>query len=833
MSPKTEQRKALSLILFAIIFYFVFRLIQPIFYNLYEPDYHLSFHVILELFSITISFAIAIQAWVIFPHAMSRRRLQVAAIFFSVGILDLFHTLTYEGMTLFTSESSIQKATWFWVIARLTQAVGLLLILNTRDRLLRIDARYKYFSLSGLLTTIVVVIVFIRADSMPTLVIEGQGTTALKNGLEYLTCFLILLTLISIYRQFQRTKKSSQLTLMSALTFLFFSSLVFTNYASVHDLDNIFGHVYKVIGFFFLFRGIYYATIEEPFLEQKKAEERLHSIVETIPSGIVLLSDRGEFTFINKSAEKILNVDENKLLGSNILNLNWEFFSLKHQPLKLSMTKDLFSPTGIVTEQKIIIQKSNHDKYYLSLNSAPMFDDANNFIGTVHAFNDISEQILAEERIEFLAHTDSLTGLPNYYSFMKSAHEMVDEAKQTNKKFALFLLDLDQFKKINDTLGHNFGDFVLEMLARKLCSIAQDDWLISRMGGDEFTLCMTIKNTREANLIAEKIHSLIQEPFILQGNEFHLTASIGISVFPYDGDNMKTLMKRADIAMFEAKTSRNNYHFYTKEMDEQSLELLILEQHLRKAIKNNELLVHYQPQYSLTKGKVTGFEALIRWNHPEKGMIPPSVFIPIAEETGMINEIGHWVLYKACSQLTKWHKIGYDDLSISVNLSLRQFNETNLFNQVKQVIDYVALDPTLLKLEITESMSMNVQHAIDVLNQLKELGVKISIDDFGTGYSSLSYLNKFPIDQLKIDQSFIRNMAKEKHNKAVIASIISIAKHLNVSVIAEGVETEEELNYLKGQGCFEIQGYYISKPLPADEITTFLEKQVYHNSIGY
>lgn len=455
-----------------------------------------------------------------------------------------------------------------------------------------------------------------------------------------------------------------------------------------------------------------------------------------------------------------------------------------------------------------------------------------------HSIRYAIERKKAEEKILFLAYYDSLTSLPNRVLFKDRLNQTLLIAQRHQRILAILFLDLDNFKRINDTLGHPTGDELLKQVAdrlsnyiRKSDSISRystDEFsaVVARLGGDEFTILLTeIAQVHDTIKVAQRILDAIAQPFDIEGQEVFITASIGIAIYPIDGEDVDSLLKNCDTAMYHAKNEgRNNYKFYEQSLNKTALDILALENNLRKALDKQEFRVYYQPRIDIRTRNVVGFEALIRWRHSQKGIIPPSEFIPIAEETGLIIPIGEWVLNEACKQNKTWQAAGFAPVFISVNLSGKQFKQQNLIKVIDHAMSEVRLDPKYLELEITESIIQDTKSTAGILRELRNLGLKIAVDDFGTGYSSLSYLRRFPLDTLKIDRSFVKDIAKDPDSEAIVKAIIAMAHCLKLKVIAEGVETEEQLKFLSDEGCDEFQGYLISPPLPADEVVRFLAK---------
>lgn len=440
-------------------------------------------------------------------------------------------------------------------------------------------------------------------------------------------------------------------------------------------------------------------------------------------------------------------------------------------------------------------------------------------------FTDLTERKNAEQQIYRLAYHDALTGLPNRSRLHTLLRQALLEAQRHKTHGAILFIDLNRFKQINDSLGHAHGDILLKEVAKRLTASLRSADIVSRIGGDEFVAALVnITKHEDAAVVAQKILDNLSTPLIVEGHELQISASIGISVYPDDGDDAETLIKNADIAMYRAKQGEadDGYIFFSPDMNQRALERLKLENSLRRALERNELMLHYQPQLNLQTGSIVGAEVLLRWNHPGTGMISPGEFIPLAEETGLIVPIGQWILETVCARNKEWQRAGLPIVKLAVNISAKQFRPT-LPRLVAEILARHELEARFLELEITESMIMqNVEGVIAMMDDFQQLGTSLSLDDFGTGYSSLSYLKRFPINKLKIDQSFVRGVTKDADDEAITKAIISLSRNLGLRVIAEGVETEEQLAFLRSAGCEEIQGYYYSRPLPEEDFVKFL-----------
>jgi diguanylate cyclase (GGDEF)-like protein len=435
---------------------------------------------------------------------------------------------------------------------------------------------------------------------------------------------------------------------------------------------------------------------------------------------------------------------------------------------------------------------------------------------------DITDRKIAEERIQFLAYYDSLTGLPNRTLLQDRLAKALAGAKRHKDRVAVLFLDLDRFKNINDSLGHSHGDLLLQELATRLQTWAREQDTVARLGGDEFIVVLSsIKEVADTAVAAERVAHSISAEFSLEGRVLNVTCSIGISVYPDHGEHAETLIKHADAAMYCSKEGgRNTFRFFTREMNAEVLEQLTLESSLHSALEKQQLFLMYQPQFDVPSGKITCCEALVRWRHPDHGLVPPDKFIGIAENSGMIVPIGEWVLRTACTQAKTWEDQGRDLIPVAVNVSAVQFRQDGFCDMIKRVLQETGLDPRCLELELTESLLLSNEDVMfQVIGELQAMGVKLAIDDFGTGYSSLNYLKRLPVSKLKVDHTFIQDLAHSSDDAAITAAIINMGKCLNLKVTAEGVESEAQLSLLRKYGCGEVQGFFFGKPLTAHEVT--------------
>ncbi len=469
------------------------------------------------------------------------------------------------------------------------------------------------------------------------------------------------------------------------------------------------------------------------------------------------------------------------------------------------------------------------NKIWISISGEPVFDSSGAFRGYRGVGKDISERKVDEERIHFLANHDALTALPNRAMFSDMLNLAIQNARRYNRNFAVLFIDLDRFKNINDTLGHDAGDKLLQEMGARLSHTVRSSDVVARLGGDEFVvLVQEVAEPKQVAAVARKILSALVEPTVIQGQECRVTASIGVCMYPSEAQNEQALMKNADIAMYRAKEDgKNNYKFYSEEINIHTFERMALETSLRRGLERNEFFLHYQAKLDLNTKKITGVEALVRWQHPDLGVVPPDQFIPLAEDTGLIVPIGKWVLNTACAQNVAWQREGLPPLCMAVNLSARQFADEDLVKDIADALESSGMKPELLELELTENyVIQNAERAGRVLGEIKKLGARLAIDDFGVGYSSLTHLKRFPIDTLKVDRSFIRDLPQDPEDKAITEAIIAMGKSLNLTVVAEGVETLEQQTFLRDHACDEMQGFFFSKPIPSDQFAELLRERI-------
>lgn len=563
------------------------------------------------------------------------------------------------------------------------------------------------------------------------------------------------------------------------------------------------------------------AVEETLYLEKARAEITLNSI-----SDAVICTDMaGNVDYLNLAAETMtgwaMEEARGHPIGEVMKIINGATHHSEPNPVELVLQQN--KPIGLTAGMILMRRDGRH--VAIADSAAPIHDSNGQISGAVIVFHDVTAAQEMALRMAHLAHHDFLTSLPNRVLLNDRIAQAIGLAERHGTTLAVLFLDLDNFKHINDSLGHAIGDKLLQSVAQRLSNCVRNSDTISRQGGDEFVILVSQdKHAEDASLTADKILNALAAPHFIDGHELHVTTSIGISIYPADANNAEALIKNADTAMYQAKANgRNNYQFFKSDMNVRAVERQVIEAHLRQALERQEFVLHYQPKVNLDTGMITGAEALLRWIHPQSGVMLPDRFVPIAEDCGLIVPIGRWVLREACAQAKRWEDAGLKPGSVAVNISALEFRRKGFVECVRAVLNETGLEPRCLQLEITESVLMHdAESSITVLQQLKNMGVELAVDDFGTGYSSLSYLHRFPIDVLKIDQSFMQDIESTNGNDIIVSAVIAMGTSLKQRVVAEGVEEQVQLTFLKARNCEEGQGYFFSRALGAEQFAALL-----------
>jgi len=577
----------------------------------------------------------------------------------------------------------------------------------------------------------------------------------------------------------------------------------------------------------------YFIAINQDITERKQieqalrqAEEKYRAMFQDAVVGMFQSTPDGRYSNVNPAMAHMLGYDSPEELIASVTDIAHQVYVDSKSREELTR---LLSERGMVKNFECAVYRKDGSKMWFSANVRAVSENGV-LVGYEGTNEDITARKVAEEQVQFLAYYDALTGLPNRTLLQDRVTKALAAARRQGHQVALLFLDLDGFKIINDSLGHPVGDLFLQEFAERLKTWAREQDTVARVGGDEFLIVLSgIRDASDAAATAERLISAMTAEFLVEGHSLHVSCSIGVSMFPKHGTDCETLIKNADAAMYGAKDSgRNSYRFFDEEMNAQVMERLTLARGLRSVLEKEQLFLVYQPQMEIATGRVTGLEALLRWQHPELGLVPPDKFIRIAENSGLIVPIGEWVLRTACRQARKWQDDRLPPVSVSVNVSAVQFRQQGFCDLVRKVLREACLAPQYLELELTESLLLaNAEVTLSVVEELKSIGVTLAIDDFGTGYSSFSYLKQFRVSKLKIDRSFIKDIATNPDDSAITAAIISMAKSLRLKVIAEGVENEAQMSFLRQHRCDEIQGYYFSRPLAVADVAETLQGTVH------
>ncbi len=603
-------------------------------------------------------------------------------------------------------------------------------------------------------------------------------------------------------------------------------------------------YTYTILVYLFLLGGYFYwanknhtreisdfnqqlaEKVEQKTQQLSMQKQFLQNVIDGVSDAVTVYDSTLSTSLMNRAATTLpeLKFSQNQLNNIEI--------TLENHSAALKLASQSFE-SGQAQKTVLYYLDNQFKKHYVELTTTPIKnrqDDVTSVIQLGHEITnylDIQEQLQQQKNdLDFIAYHDPLTDLPNRILFLDRLNQAINQAQRNNEKIALLFIDLDRFKEINDSFGHNSGDEVLIVCAERLHNCIRKIDTVARLGGDEFTILLdALKSNNVIINIVEKIINRLSAPIYLGDDVFHVTASVGISLFPNDGQNAEQLLKNADAAMYKAKDDgKNTYHFYTKEMTEQAFERIFMENNLREALNRNEFEMYYQPQYNSSTNEIIGFEALVRWNHPERGVVSPEQFIPVAEETGLIVPLGRQILDMATATVAEWQRKGLTQARMAINVSAKQLRDVSFTQTLSAILDKNQCLPEWVELEITESSVMkNTEHTIKLLHQIRRRGITISIDDFGTGYSSLAYLKKLPINKVKIDRSFICNLPGDKDDAEITKAIISMSRSLNLDIIAEGIETDEQRTFVNSEGCYMIQGYLYSKPVTYDEMTAKLQ----------
>ncbi len=776
-------------------------------------------HAVLEMVAVIVAMLIFATGWTSYQRQASTSLLVLSCLFLGVGILDFSHMMSYAGMPDYITPADPEKAIQFWLAARLLAVLALLWVAVTPWSA-RGDGAGRYpllFAVLGLVA-LVHLAVFLVPDSLPDTYLPGDGLTPIKVAFEYALILLSLTAAAILWLRMREPLPFNAATLFVALIIMAISGLCFTFYQNVHDQLNLLGHLLKVCAYFLLCKALFVDTVEGPYAEAEATGERLTAIFEAMPDILIEVDGNGRVVEFHAPPGSGLQIDPQRMRGRDLLPLL--------SPAALSLCQRTFAEArdrGYAQSAAFTLDVRGVRRWYqLSVSAKGIGGDR-----TMHYVviaRDVTQFKEQEVEILRLAQYDSLTGLPNRKLFQQRTDMALGLLERSGGHLALLFIDLDHFKNVNDTLGHQTGDLMLKALAERLRANLRPEDTLSRQGGDEFVMALPGLDSIAAAHMAEQVLQSIVRPVSFGEHVASTSASIGIAIFPEDGRNFDELSRRADAAMYQAKQDgRNTYRFFTGELHMRMSRVLALENSLRMANDNLELSLRYQPQWSIDGKRVTGMEALLRWTHPTLGEVNASEFIPVAEASGQILALNDWVLNQALAQIKRWLDDGITPAPVAINLSMVEFRRGDLAKHIRRCLSAWNLDPSLLQVEVTEAMLMEAPDAAAAqLTQLSALGVRIMIDDFGTCYSSLLQIKRFHANAIKIDRSFIEGLENDQDKRDIVESVIALAHRLGLDTLAEGVETAAQLELLRLNGCRYVQGYYLGHPVDPARMTELL-----------
>ncbi|MCV6612847.1 MAG: EAL domain-containing protein [Amphritea sp.] len=806
----------------------------------------LAFHTLAELFSIIVSFILFAVAWSTRRLNRNNFLLFLACGYFWVGSLDLLHTLTYKGMGII-EHAHVHTSVDFWISTRFLEAIILLLAPLAASRRVK---EVRLFYIFGIIALLICGAIF--SGFFPQTYIDGVGLTAFKINSEYLIDIILLIALVVLYRSRATIPQREKQLIAASIVMTMLAELAFTFYVSVYGLSNVIGHLFKLGSFWLIFHAVIISNLAKPYADLAKKERLYRRLFENTEVSLWDVDLIAVYDAIQRLKKQ--GVKDMRQYLTQQTDLMPRLATLVRIRQVNDATIKLFSPDQNLSPEdqaEMMLRAMPLDLFEEPLISIwngesqarceahcvlPDGKDINivitfqipetreEFSSIPVSIVDITKHKKDEKRIWLQANFDELTGLCNRSYFTDSVSHAIDIAERQREKLALLYIDLDRFKQVNDTLGHSFGDILLQQTAERLQSSLRKTDIPCRLAGDEFAVLLpNTGNADEVEIIAHKLLQTLAAGYELKGKDAYISASIGIAMFPEDGRTVDELLRKADSAMYKAKEDgRNHYHFFTEELEQAAQRKRMMEQDLRRALDADEFEVYFQPVHR-KDATLAGCEALVRWNHPHKGMVPPIDFIPLAEELNLIIPLGEQVLRKACAEAVRWTELRESPLKVGVNISCRQFQGVDMPALVAEVLNETGLPGDKLVLEITESLLIeDDDNNLVQLSKLRKMGVSLAVDDFGTGYSSLGYLKKFPVNILKIDRSFVKGLPQNTEDIALVNAIVSMARSLQMDVVAEGVETAQQLALLADRGCDYMQGFYLSKPLPADQFRNYI-----------
>ena len=793
-----------------------------------DTAFFLPFHIVVEMFAAVVAAMVFITGWHIHDKKRPAASMVLACAFLAVAVLDFLHAMSYPGMADFITRNTPGKATVFWLAAQYAAAFALLAFVLMPYRRMGGAPRRGWLAASLLYVLLAGYVGMWHADWLTDGVRGAPFTAGLVAGA--VAANLVTLGLL-LWRRHEFNRLCHH-ALIYAAAFLLASEAFFMLHPQAASMANALSHAYKALAYLFLYRAIFQNSVLAPIerfrrarAEMAEIERRHRELLETAPDAIMVVDAQGHIQMVNGRLEQMFGYARTELLGQKMEMLVPDRHRAQHHVHRQNFIQAP-SVRAMTSKLDLVGRHKNGSEVPVDIALSTFQSDAG--IQVTAFIRDMSERRRMEADFLHQATHDALTGLPNRTLFQDRLVQTMIQARRHDRLMALIMLGLDNFKVINDGLGHHYGDLLLTEAAHRLTAVLRPDDTVARLGGDEFALLLNdLGHVEDVGQVADKVLQAFSRPFRVGDNEVFASASLGVTVFPVDGGDVTTLLRNAGVAMNRAKAEgRGCMRLYTQDLNTLIRENLLLQTCLRRAVEEGQFQLHYQPQIEMASHRICGVEALLRWSHEELGEVSPARFIPVAEASGLIVPIGTWAIHAACRQIKVWQDAGLPT-KVAVNLSAHQFRHGNLVGVVKAALAESGASPGLLELELTESALMGEpMAAAQALEELEELGITIAIDDFGTGYSSLAYLKMFSLHKLKIDRSFVKDVAHDADDVAIVRGLVGLAHSLELRVIAEGVETEAQRAVLAGLGCNGFQGWLYSRAVPGEECGRMLAGEV-------
>ncbi len=797
----------------------------------FVPDDHmLTFHTVVEMFAVVVAILVFAVGYHVLDEQRATGSLLLACAFLAVGLLDFLHLMSYPAMPDFITPNTPQQTLIFWLTARFLAAVGILLyVAFPADGARRPLSRHSMLMVSLALVAGVFVVGTWFEQWVPPLFLPGEGLTNTKIALEWLVVLLHVLTLVIMALRPELRRRPGAALLAGALVVIIGSELMFTLYRDLGDSVFVLGHVYKVIAYTLIYCGMFLESVRQPVQRLNTSrraiearERRYHQLVETASDGVVVADADGTIRLVNSNLQRLFGYPQEALVGQSVNMLIPDAFGPNSMvPVYGGKSNGRRAGEGGMFEGR----RRDGSRFPVEVSLSSFRDEDGEH---VTAFvRDVTERVRDEARIRHQALHDDLTGLPNRWLFRDRLGRALARAQEQDRMVALLLLDLDNFKLVNDSLGHQRGDELLREVARRLVDLVRPGDTVARLGGDEFVVLFPdVEDQASVALAAERVLDALAIPVqVDEGHQVSSHASEGIAMYPRDANDEDTLLRFADMAMYQAKQNgRNTYAFFSQGLAWRVSETQVMQDRLKQALAENAFRLDYQPQVSGETGEIVGLEALLRWTDAELGEVSPARFVPEAEASGLIIALGDWAMRDACRQIQAWNRAG-TPVPVSLNLSAVQFRQPDLVDKLRAALAEFGAPGHLLEVEITETVAMDdVSLARTQLRGMQELGITVSLDDFGTGYSSLAYLGALPIAKLKIDRSFVQDIGRNADVETILRAIINLGRSLGLDLVAEGVETDDQLQFLRSLGCTVYQGWLYSPALPPGQISQLLKQ---------